>query len=81
MTEPRQAWRMVLAHLAQSIKVTKTEPLEEGGIIALVGPAGAGKTTAMQTLAAAWTAATRAPTPCCPATSRWRSDRGIWEAN
>ena len=40
---------MVLAHLAQAIKVTKNEPLEEG-VIALVGPAGAGKTT---TLAAA----------------------------
>lgn len=52
VTEPRQAWRMVLAHLAQSIKVTKTEPLEEGGIIALVGPAGAGKTTTLAKLAA-----------------------------
>jgi flagellar biosynthesis protein FlhF len=52
ITEPRQAWRMVLAHLAQAIKVTKVEPLEEGGIIALVGPAGAGKTTTLSKLAA-----------------------------
>lgn len=52
VTEPRQAWRMVLAHLAQAIKVTKVEPLEEGGIIALVGPAGAGKTTTLSKLAA-----------------------------
>src|SRR3546814_9745068 len=30
INEPRQAWRMVLAYLAQAIKVTKNEPLEEG---------------------------------------------------
>ncbi|TCD21169.1 flagellar biosynthesis protein FlhF [Pseudomonas sp. IC_126] len=52
VSEPRQAWRMVLAHLAQAVKVTKVEPLEEGGIIALVGPAGAGKTTTLAKLAA-----------------------------
>ncbi|WP_181296661.1 flagellar biosynthesis protein FlhF [Pseudomonas sp. Q2-TVG4-2] len=52
VSEPRQAWRMLLAHLAQSIKVSKVEPLEEGGIIALVGPAGAGKTTTLAKLAA-----------------------------
>jgi flagellar biosynthesis protein FlhF len=52
VSEPRQAWRMVLAHLAQSIKVSKVEPLEEGGVIALVGPAGAGKTTTLAKLAA-----------------------------
>ena len=52
ISEPRQAWRMVLAHLAQAIKVTKNEPLEEGGVIALVGPAGVGKTTTLAKLAA-----------------------------
>lgn len=52
VAEPRQAWRMVLAHLAQSIKISKVEPLEEGGVIALVGPAGAGKTTTLAKLAA-----------------------------
>ena len=52
VSEPRQAWRMLLAHLAHAIKVTKVEPLEEGGIIALVGPAGAGKTTTLSKLAA-----------------------------
>ncbi|MBA1272811.1 flagellar biosynthesis protein FlhF [Stutzerimonas azotifigens] len=50
--EPRKAWRMVLAYLAQAIKTTKEEPLEEGGVIALVGPAGAGKTTTLAKLAA-----------------------------
>jgi len=52
VSEPRQAWRMLLAYLAQSIKVCKVEPLEEGGVIALVGPAGAGKTTTLAKLAA-----------------------------
>ncbi len=52
VSEPRQAWRMLLAYLAQSIKVSKIEPLEEGGVIALVGPAGAGKTTTLAKLAA-----------------------------
>ncbi len=52
VSEPRQAWRMLLAYLAQSIKVSKVEPLEEGGVIALVGPAGAGKTTTLAKLAA-----------------------------
>lgn len=52
ITDARQAWRMVLAHLAQAIKVTKNEPLEEGGVIALVGPAGVGKTTTLAKLAA-----------------------------
>ncbi|MGX8249708.1 hypothetical protein, partial [Escherichia coli] len=40
VAEPRQAWRMLLAHLAHSITTPKVEPLEEGGVIALVGPAG-----------------------------------------
>ncbi|WP_028239470.1 flagellar biosynthesis protein FlhF [Stutzerimonas azotifigens] len=50
--EPRQAWRMLLAYLAQGIKIPAQEPLEEGGVIALVGPAGAGKTTTLAKLAA-----------------------------
>ena len=52
VTEPRQAWRMVLAHLAHAIKTPKQEPMEEGGVIALVGPAGMGKTTTLAKLAA-----------------------------
>ncbi|MBT8766420.1 flagellar biosynthesis protein FlhF [Metapseudomonas boanensis] len=50
--EPRQAWRMLLAHLAHSIRTPQNEPLEEGGVIALVGPAGVGKTTTLAKLAA-----------------------------
>ncbi len=52
VTEPRQAWRMLLAHLAHAIRTPKDEPLEEGGVIALVGPAGMGKTTTLAKLAA-----------------------------
>ena len=52
IAEPRQAWRMLLAHLAHAIKTPKQEPMEEGGVIALVGPAGMGKTTTLAKLAA-----------------------------
>jgi len=50
--EPRQAWRMLLAHLAHAIRTPEQEPMEEGGVIALVGPAGMGKTTTLAKLAA-----------------------------
>ncbi|VVO09047.1 flagellar biosynthesis protein FlhF [Pseudomonas fluorescens] len=50
--EPRQAWRMLLAHLARMIATPEIEPLEEGGVIAMVGPAGMGKTTTLAKLAA-----------------------------
>ncbi|PWB33594.1 flagellar biosynthesis protein FlhF [Pseudomonas sp. SDI] len=50
--EPRQAWRMLLAHLARKIQVPEVEPIEEGGVIAMVGPAGMGKTTTLAKLAA-----------------------------
>ncbi|ROM93378.1 flagellar biosynthesis protein FlhF [Pseudomonas brassicacearum] len=50
--EPRQAWRMLLAHLARMIVTPEIEPLEEGGVIAMVGPAGMGKTTTLAKLAA-----------------------------
>jgi flagellar biosynthesis protein FlhF len=50
--EPRQAWRLLLAHLARMIVVPEIEPLEEAGVIAMVGPAGMGKTTTLAKLAA-----------------------------
>jgi len=52
INEPRQAWRMLLAHLARMIVTPEVEPLEEGGVIAMVGPAGMGKTTTLAKLAA-----------------------------
>jgi flagellar biosynthesis protein FlhF len=50
--DPRQAWGMLLAHLARMIHTPEVEPLEEGGVIAMVGPAGMGKTTTLAKLAA-----------------------------
>ena len=50
--EPRHAWRMLLAHLARMIDIPEVEPIEEGGVIAMVGPAGMGKTTTLAKLAA-----------------------------
>ncbi|MNQ72716.1 Flagellar biosynthesis protein FlhF [compost metagenome] len=50
--DPRHGWRMLLAHLARKISTPEIEPLEEGGVIAMVGPAGMGKTTTLAKLAA-----------------------------
>lgn len=52
VADVRQAWRLLLAHLAQSIPVMREELIEQGGVIALVGPTGAGKTTTLGKLAA-----------------------------
>ena len=51
-TDQRRAWRIVLAHLARSLIVPEREPLDVGGVIALVGPAGMGKTTTLAKMAA-----------------------------
>ena len=52
VSDPRQAWRMLLAYLAHRVPVLREEPLDAGGVIALVGPTGAGKTTTLGKLAA-----------------------------
>lgn len=52
VADMRQAWRLLLAHLAQSIPVMREELIDQGGVIALVGPTGAGKTTTLGKLAA-----------------------------
>ena len=52
ISDARQAWRMLLAYLAQSIPTMREELIEQGGVIALVGPTGAGKTTTLGKLAA-----------------------------
>ncbi len=46
------AWRKVLGQLAQRVPVTDSEPLANGGVIALVGATGVGKTTTIAKLAA-----------------------------
>ena len=50
--DQEQAWQMALTFLAHTIRTPHTEPMAEGGVIALVGPAGAGKTTTLAKLAA-----------------------------
>jgi flagellar biosynthesis protein FlhF len=52
IADPRQAWGMLLAHLAHAVQIVKEEPMEQGGVLALVGPAGMGKTTTLAKLAA-----------------------------
>ena len=52
--ELAEAHRQVLAQLARRIAVAGDRHLETGGMIALVGPTGAGKTTALAKLAARW---------------------------
>jgi len=42
---------LMLGLLSQRLPIAPTDPLEEGGIIALVGPTGAGKTTTIAKLA------------------------------
>ncbi len=48
----RQTWRMVLANLSHQLRTPEHEPIADGGVIALVGPAGMGKTTTLAKLAA-----------------------------
>jgi len=50
--DQHKAWRMALAYLTHSIRTPMEEPMAEGGVIALVGPAGMGKTTTLAKLAA-----------------------------
>ena len=50
--DQHKAWRMALAYLTHAIRTPNAEPVDEGGVIALVGPAGMGKTTTLAKLAA-----------------------------
>lgn len=50
----------LLAAFAKALPVLSSEPLEDGGVIALVGPTGAGKTTTAAKLAARFAARHRA---------------------
>jgi flagellar biosynthesis protein FlhF len=47
-----QAWRKSLFHLASELPVMQDDLLDQGGIVALVGPTGVGKTTTIAKLAA-----------------------------
>jgi flagellar biosynthesis protein FlhF len=50
--DSRRARGLQLGILAKSLLVTKQEPIENGGVIALIGPTGVGKTTTLAKLAA-----------------------------
>mgnify|MGYP005840042331 CR=1 FL=1 len=45
-------WCQALGLISQRIAVTDTDPVDRGGVVALVGPTGAGKTTTVAKLAA-----------------------------
>jgi flagellar biosynthesis protein FlhF len=49
---PDQGWRKALYYLATELHTTGDHLLEEGGIVAVVGPTGVGKTTTIAKLAA-----------------------------
>jgi flagellar biosynthesis protein FlhF len=51
-TDPEQAWRSALSLFAQAIPVTNDDILERGGMVALLGATGVGKTTTVAKLAA-----------------------------
>ncbi|MFA0196025.1 flagellar biosynthesis protein FlhF [Vibrio artabrorum] len=51
-TKPARAWKALLALVADQISVTQTDILKRGGIVALLGPTGVGKTTTVAKLAA-----------------------------
>ncbi|MEW5009788.1 MAG: flagellar biosynthesis protein FlhF [Cycloclasticus sp.] len=51
-TELEQAWQNCLQVAAQSLPIMENKILDEGGVIALVGPTGVGKTTTIAKIAA-----------------------------
>lgn len=50
--DPEHNWRQALGHLARSLPVTGDDILEQGGVVALLGATGVGKTTTAAKLAA-----------------------------
>ncbi len=58
--DPAKARAPMLAELARMLTVNRCEPIDGGGVIALIGPTGAGKTTTAAKLAARYAARHRA---------------------
>lgn len=50
--EPERAWRLALETLGRGLSVTQDDILTQGGVVALIGPTGVGKTTTVAKLAA-----------------------------
>ncbi len=50
-TEPHRGRGLMLGLISRKLPIAPVDPLEEGGVIALVGPTGAGKTTTIAKLA------------------------------
>jgi len=52
MTDVKHLWNVPLTELAQMLPVVDTKLMQDGGIIALIGPTGVGKTTTIAKIAA-----------------------------
>lgn len=50
--DAEHAWRKALFHLSAQIKTSDDDLIDQGGVVALVGPTGVGKTTTIAKLAA-----------------------------
>ena len=59
-TDPARARALMLGLISKKLPITPIDPIETGGVIALVGPTGAGKTTTIAKLASRF-AETHAP--------------------
>ncbi|WP_394150579.1 flagellar biosynthesis protein FlhF [Vibrio maritimus] len=51
-TPPQKAWKALLSLVSDQIVISKQDILRQGGIVALLGPTGVGKTTTVAKLAA-----------------------------
>ncbi len=50
-----KAWHLAMSIMEQTLSITEDDILSEGGVVALVGPTGVGKTTTIAKLAARYT--------------------------
>ncbi|MEX0605937.1 MAG: flagellar biosynthesis protein FlhF [Marinobacter sp.] len=67
-----EGWKQALKTLAAGVKTTRTEWLEQGGVFALVGPTGSGKTTTIGKMAARYVLRHGADSLALVTTDRYR---------